>query len=259
MSLSRSQTPLTLKKILIEEWEKISIDLINKMMDSIPGRFRLCICENGKPIGHILRKAKSKIDCNDENDVERSTVLSTNQSSLISNLDCKDENVLEQESVMNVKQSCSFIHTECNKQIAIDEKCITINNKYKPPLTADLGAALINEHTAITVRDAMNLKCGTAVVFIGIVINVRPYETPNTNLKIRMQDFQMSSENNGFPRTVDLLTNMNMIPQFPIGGVVKVTGIVDCIQEVKRRKQRLVFQKIIPPENVTIVAYEMFP
>ena len=53
-----------LKNRLIEEWDKIDQETINKLMEEYPARFRLCIKEKGKSISRILHKIK---EFNNEN------------------------------------------------------------------------------------------------------------------------------------------------------------------------------------------------
>jgi transposase len=44
-----------LGQMLQEEWDKLEIDVINRLMASIPGRFQLCIAQEGKSISHLVR------------------------------------------------------------------------------------------------------------------------------------------------------------------------------------------------------------
>jgi transposase len=47
-----------LKNLLIDEWNKLDIALINSLIESIPDRMELCLEQQGKQIGHLLYKLK---------------------------------------------------------------------------------------------------------------------------------------------------------------------------------------------------------
>jgi transposase len=51
-----------LKIILIDEWNKIDMAVINSLIESMPKRMELCLENEGKQIGHLLHKLKQQRD-----------------------------------------------------------------------------------------------------------------------------------------------------------------------------------------------------
>jgi transposase len=45
-----------LRKIILEEWNNLDQDSIDRLMDTMPERFSMCIAVDGKFIGHLVRK-----------------------------------------------------------------------------------------------------------------------------------------------------------------------------------------------------------
>lgn len=68
---------------LQKEWYSLDDDLLNRLIASTPGRFKLCLKENGHPIGHKLYQLKKSNSDNfyEENEINNSDNYIINQNS----------------------------------------------------------------------------------------------------------------------------------------------------------------------------------
>jgi hypothetical protein len=203
-----------LRIMIIEEYNKIEINVINKLIAGIPKRMEICLANDGKQIGHLLRNLSSKIE------------TSENCGNKINPNDELESNLVTTEPSLE-PQIDSRYPCENNAQI-IDENELESSSSIVPPVITI---------TEITSKDVSH----HFQIFV-VVSRIQNRNIEYGNRHCLLCDAPTLKTAGRLPHRIAGMYHAEIMNDVPCGTVLKIEAIVILLPEQTRRGRKWVFE-----------------
>jgi hypothetical protein len=215
-----------LRFIIIDEYNKIQLTVINKLIAGIPKRMQLCLSNNGKQIGHLLRNLSNseQISIN-----LKSTDVPGGQT------EQHDKN-REPPSILPDEENISEISTQIRN--SVEESC---NYDEAPPV--------------IKIKEINSKYVGQKIQIIGIITNLKKRDTEFGNRRCFISDLPSIEASAPLPRTIPALYNSEIIPDLPCGTTVRISAAVIQLPETRGPARKLVYELSLKIFRMEAIAF----